>query len=177
MRRLHGLAVDDCRRGSGVAPFVNPHLFAKRVMHRRQRTVLAPTSEVLPNQAPRREVMRKVAPLAPRTRLVEDRVPDLPSLVLGRATSLALLGGRFARDDQLPLCSRQVRVISRPSRTYLPFHTNYYPANNNLSLHALRACIESVAIALLPANWGPRARIRAKEASECAVPRRKAVLD
>ena len=138
MRRLHGLAVDDCRRGSGVAPFVNPHLFAKRVMHRRQRTVLAPTSEVLPNQAPRREIMRKVAPLAPRTRLVEDRVPDLPPLVLGRATSLALLGGRFARDDQLPLCSRQVRVISRPSRTYLPFHTNYYPANNNLSLHALR---------------------------------------
>ena len=137
MRRLHGLAVDDCRRGSGVAPFVNPHLFAKRVMHRRQRTVLAPTSEVLPNQAPRREIMRKVAPLAPRTRLVEDRVPDLPPLVLGRATSLALLGGRFARDDQLPLCSRQVRVISRPSRTYLPFHTNYYPANNNLSLHAL----------------------------------------
>ena len=86
--------------------FLNSHFFSQSVVYLFQRAVLSPATEVFPHQVPRRQVMGKIPPLTTGSRLIEDRIPDLTTLVLRRTPGAPVFGDGFHQVDQCPLSVR-----------------------------------------------------------------------
>jgi GNAT superfamily N-acetyltransferase len=62
--RFHALAVDDARRGRGLAPSLLPRAHHQRVADLAPQASVAPVVEVALDRRDRREVLRQQAPLA-----------------------------------------------------------------------------------------------------------------
>ncbi len=75
--RLDRLAVDYARAGLRVSSEVNPHPLAQRPVHPFPGAVEAPSSEVVVDGLPRREVVGQKPPGAAAFDDVEDGVKDL----------------------------------------------------------------------------------------------------
>ena len=107
---LGALAVDDCRRGAGVAtdPFAICH--HERVVYPFEAPVVAPGGEPAVNRPPWRQVVRQQAPRAARPHDIEDAVDDLPHRPLARPARGARL--RQVRRDDVPFCVGQIGLVS-----------------------------------------------------------------
>src|SRR5271169_1330441 len=73
---LDALAVNDCRRGAGVAPDPFAISHHERVVYPFKAPVVAPGGEPTVNRPPRRQVVRQQPPRAARPHDIEDAVYD-----------------------------------------------------------------------------------------------------
>src|SRR5271169_6496590 len=114
---LGALAVDDCRRGAGVAPdpFAIGHY--QRVVYPFKAAVVAPGGEPAVNRPPWRQVVRQQAPRAARPHNVEYPVDDLAHRPLARPAGRA--GSWQMRRDYAPLCVGQIGLVSRDGAAML----------------------------------------------------------
>ena len=108
---LGALAVDDCRRGAGVAPDPFAIHHHERVVYPFKAPVVAPNGEPAVNRPPWRKVARQQTPWTSRPHHIEDAVDDLAHRPSARPARGA--GLRQVRRDHAPLRVSQVRLVSR----------------------------------------------------------------
>jgi class 3 adenylate cyclase/predicted ATPase len=114
---LGALAVDDCRRGAGVAPdpFAIGHY--QRVVYPFKAAVVAPSGKPAVNRPPWWQVVRQQPPRAARPHDIEDAVDDLPHRPGPRPARWA--GLRQVRRDHPPLSVGQIGLVSRDGAAML----------------------------------------------------------
>src|SRR5271168_5272685 len=107
---LDALAVDDRRRGAGVAPDPFTICHHERVVYPFKAPVVAPDGEPAVNRPPWRQVVRQQAPRAARPHDIENAVDDLAHRPLAGPARRATL--RQVRRDHAPLCIGQIGLVS-----------------------------------------------------------------
>jgi len=107
---LDALAVDDRRRGAGVAPDPFAICHHERVVYPVKAPVIAPGGEPAVNRPPWRQVLRQQAPRAACPHDIEDAVDDLAHRPL--AGPARRTGLRQVRRDHAPLCVGKVGLVS-----------------------------------------------------------------
>ena len=124
---LHALRVDDGRARGGLPPFfLGPDPLAQSVVDLFPGPIQSPTTIVIVDRAPGREVMGQIPPLATAPHEVDDGVYHLANVHATRTTTR--LGRRDQRSDAFPLGIGKVSGVSSPSHLFVlpvnpPSHT------------------------------------------------------
>src|SRR5438477_9441908 len=109
---LGRLAIQTAGTGLGFSSGLAPHRLPQRGVDPLQGAIAGPIAEVAVDGAFGREVARQVVPSAAGTALIEDRVQDLPPVLLaGRSSAISLPALGQQRLDPLPFGVGQVRRI------------------------------------------------------------------
>ena len=114
---LGALAVDDCRRGAGVAPDPFAICHHERVVYPFKAPVVAPGGEPAVNRPPWWQVVRQQPPRAARPHDIEDAIDDLAHRPGARPARCA--GLRQVRRDHAPLSVGQIGLVSRDGAAML----------------------------------------------------------
>src|ERR1700731_2419975 len=110
LRGLDALAVDDRRRGAGVAADAFAICHHERVVYPFKAPVVAPGGEPAVNRPPWWQVVRQQPPRAARPHDIEDAVDDLAHRPGPRPARCA--GLRQVRHDHAPLSVGQIGLVS-----------------------------------------------------------------
>ncbi len=115
---LGALAVDDCRRGAGVAPDPFAICHHERVVYPFKAPVVAPGGEPAVNRPPWWQVVRQQAPRAARPHDIENAVDDLAHRPLAWPARRA--GLRQVRRDHEPLGEDMLRPAAGSTKNISP---------------------------------------------------------
>ncbi len=106
---FHALAIDDGGCGTGLSFRLLAAGNVERVVNAIQHTIAVPPDEVVVDRAVRREVLRKVAPLATGAEDIHNPIHDRTHVSASFAT--ARLGRRNQRRNIRPLVIREVARV------------------------------------------------------------------
>src|SRR5215210_6603902 len=129
--RLHALAIDDARHGTGLAAFPFTRAHDQPLVEGLPQTAVPPSVEVALHRGPRRTILGEHPPLAPAGRDEQNGIHDRAQI--DRARPSARPGRRQQRRNDRPFPIRHVARIAR-AHTPMILASDVIPGHSILPL-------------------------------------------
>src|SRR5215210_5610021 len=113
--RLHALAVDDARRGTGLAAFQFTRAHDQQLVEGLPQTAVTPSVEVALHRGPRRKILGEHPPLAPAGRDEQNGIHDRAQIDRARPSSRPGRWPQRRNDRPFP-----IRHVARIARAHTP---------------------------------------------------------